>query len=111
MNKKITHFGLRPEVQVDQTKKIPLYDRIQGEVRLYPYRSASASHIIMRLPRAAMHQFEQMLAEATGRSNIGNHDVYELRQENYAGGRDMVTYFQFSDSIVLVGSQIEEARY
>jgi hypothetical protein len=86
-----------------------MYDKIRGEVKQFPYRTAQVVDVFLELPRKACHDLEEQLA-AAARKRPDNHTTYELKQRGWGsnGPQDNITYISCSDFTVRFGRQIIE---
>ena len=81
-----------------------MYDRLDGTVKQYPYRTAIVKEVFMTVPRDSVELLEQQLAELAG-VRVDNHTAYELVQD------EGTTYISFSDFTARFGRSVEEKRW
>lgn len=75
------------------------------KVKFYPYRTARVLGIFFIADRQDMLQVEESLADIA-KVQKDNHTVYELRNKD---GKHL--YISFSDTRVLIGSELVEERW
>ena len=78
---------------------------LTGEVKCYPYRTASVRERFMSLPRLLVHELEEQLAQKAG-VRPDNHTVYEFIDES----RETI-YVLFSDFKASFGKTLYEHRW
>lgn len=74
-------------------------------VKQYPYRSATVSERLFKLPRNTVRDLERELAELAGVS-MNNHTAYEISR-----GDEPPLYIMFSDDNVSFGTKIEKRSW
>lgn len=79
---------------------------IDGTVAHYPYRTALAADIFLRLPRALTEALEAQLAK-TAEVRVDNHTTYSITDD--IGGSTV--YVTFTDFTAMFGHSVREERW